>query len=278
MNRLDTKTRTAIARCLIEGVGINATCRTVGVAKHTVLKLLAELGEACLDAHDKIVRNLTCERIQCDEIWAFVGSKERHTSEEKKAEGWGDIWTWTAIDADTKFNISWVVGNRTASEAYELMFDISERVNGGFQLTTDGNRMYLKAAVEQFGVSIDYAQLVKHYGETPESERRYSPVECIGCTKERVIGFPDPQHVSTSYVERANLIMRMSMRRFTRLTNGHSKKVQNHVAAVSLYFMYYNFCRPHQTLTKKNKYPTTPAMAAGVVSDVWPLEKLIELL
>lgn len=280
MNKLSPERQVAIVKCLVEGMGVNATSRTTGTAKNTILKLLLDLGEACLDYHDFAVRNLTPKRIQCDEIWAFVGAKEKHATDEQKAQGYGDIWTWTAIDADTKFNISWMVGERTAKEAYELMRDVKDRVIGSFQLTTDGNSSYLFAVEDTFGLKIDYAMLVKHYGENPEGEKRYSPAECIGCTKEKKLGNPDPKHVSTSYVERANLGMRMHMRRFTRLTNAHSKKVVNHAAAVSLYFMFYNFCRPHMTLTKQseNRYPTTPAMAAGIASEPWSFERLVDLL
>jgi IS1 family transposase len=245
----------------------------IGVAKNTVVKLLCELGAACVVYHDEKVRGLRVRRLQCDEIWSFVGAKAKNVSVDKKQEGWGDTWTWTAIDADTKLCVSYLVGGRDGGWAYEFMQDCAGRIKGRVQVTTDGHKAYLDAVEDAFGMEVDYAQLQKIYGAPSDAEqRRYSPAKCIGADMKVVSGNPDPKHVSTSYVERQNLTMRMSMRRFTRLTNGFSKKIENHIAAVALYFMYYNFCRVHQTLR------VTPAMEAGVSDHVWGVEELIGLL
>ena len=210
--------------------------------------------------------------MQCDEIWSFVGSKEKNTSTEKKAEGCGDCWTWTAIDADTKLMISFRLGDRTLATAYDFMHDVAARISNRIQLTTDGHRVYLEAVESAFGMEIDYAMLNKVYRSNPEGQTRYSPAKCIGCTTQTITGAPDPKHVSTSYVERANLTMRMSMRRFTRLTNAFSKKLENHAAMVALYFMYYNFGRVYQTLR------VTPAMEAGLADHVRSIEEIVSLL
>jgi IS1 family transposase len=272
MNRLSTSKRVQVLSALVEGVSINATCRMSGVAKHTVLNLLRDLGCAAAEYHHRNVRGLRVRRIQCDEIWAFVGAKQKNASPEKKAEGWGDAWTWTAIDADTKLCVSYLVGGRTTGWATDFMLDCRERIVGQPQITTDAHKPYLKAVEEAFGGDADYAMLHKVYGASNEPEHRYSPATCIGCDMKVVSGDPDPAHVSTSYVERQNLTMRMSMRRFTRLTNGFSKKLENHGHAVALYFMHYNFCRVHKTLR------VTPAMEAGLADHIWTIEELISLL
>lgn len=272
MNRLSMAKRTHILSALVEGVSINATCRMTGAAKHTVLDLLRDLGCAAAEFHHRNVRGLKVRRLQCDEIWAFVGAKQKNATPDKKAEGWGDVWTWTAIDANTKLCVSYLVGGRTAGWATDFMLDCRDRIVGQPQITTDAHKPYLKAVEEAFGGDADYAMLHKVYGASNEPEHRYSPATCIGCDMKTVSGDPDPAHVSTSYVERQNLTMRMSMRRFTRLTNAFSKKLENHGHAVALYFLHYNFCRVHKTLR------VTPAMEAGLTDHIWPLEELIELL
>jgi IS1 family transposase len=272
MNRLSTAKQVQVVSALVEGVSINATCRMTGVAKHTVLNLLRDLGCAAAAFHDFKVRGVQVRRLQCDEIWAFVGAKQKNASPEKKAEGWGDAWTWTAIDADTKLCVTFLVGGRTTGWATDFMLDCRERIVGKPQITTDAHKPYLKAVEEAFGGDADYAMLHKVFGASNEPEHRYSPATCIGCDMKTVSGDPDPAHVSTSYVERQNLTMRMSMRRFTRLTNGFSKKLENHGHAVALYFMHYNFCRVHKTLR------VTPAMEAGLSDHVWTLEELVSLL
>jgi IS1 family transposase len=263
-------------------MSIRATVRTTGAAKNTVTKLLTEAGDACSYAANELLNDLDCRRVQCDEIWSFCYSKASNVPEGHRGEfGYGDVWTWVAIDADTKLVPSWVVGDRSAWSARLLIDDLAFRCRNRLQLTTDGYHTYLEAVERRFGGDIDYAMLVKLYGQ-PEgegNERRYSPAACTGTDKRRIAGDPDPAHISTSYVERQNLTMRMSMRRFTRLTNAFSKKVENLTAAVSLHFVYYNFARPHQTLTKANGgYKTTPAMAAGVTNRVWTLTDIAGLL
>ena len=272
MNRLTTVKRAAVVKALVEGCSIRATVRLTGVAKNTIVKLLVELGSACTKFQDETLRNLPCKRLQCDEVWSFVGGKDKNLSPEQKAQGLGSVWTWTAIDADTKLVPSWLVGSRDAESAYEFMTDLASRLRGRVQLTTDAYRPYLLAVDGAFGIDIDYARLHKIYGGDTQAQRTYSPAVCIGCRSEVVTGDPDPQHVSTSYAERQNLSMRMSMRRFTRLTNAFSKKVENRAAAVALYFMWYNFGRVHQTLR------VTPAMEAGVTDHVWSVEEIVSLL
>jgi IS1 family transposase len=243
-----------------------------GVHRTTAMKLLADLGRACSIYQDRVLRNLKCSRIQCDEIWSFVGAKEKNTSAEKKAEGWGDVWTWISLDADTKLVPCWYVGTRDAGAAYHFMHDLADRLTHRVQLTTDGHKPYLTAVADAFGGEIDYATLTKIYGEGPKTEARYSPAQCMGMRVAKVSGSPESDHISTSYVERQNLTMRMSMRRFTRLTNGFSKKVENHEHAVALHYMHYNFCRIHQSLR------VTPAMEAGIADHVWSLDEVISLL
>ena len=246
------------------------------VSINTVTKLLVDVGTACAEFQDKALVNLPCKRIQCDEIWSFVYAKAKNAEPDMKACGVaGDVWTWTAICADTKLAASWMVGSRGVETARVFMSDLSERLSNRVQLTTDGHRAYLNAVERAFGGDIDYAMLVKIYGgagDNRDPSRRYSPGECCGTIKDRVAGKPDEAHVNTSYVERQNLTMRMSMRRFTRLTNGFSKKVENHMHAVSLHFMYYNFGRVHKSLR------VTPAMEAGISDTVWSLEDIARLV
>jgi len=243
-----------------------------GVSKNTVVKLLADLGTACAGYHDRHVRNLRVRRMQCDEIWCFVGAKAKNASLEKKQEGWGDIWTWVGIDADTKVVVSYLVGGRDGGWAQEFMDDCASRITNRVQITTDGHKVYLDAVENAFGADIDYAMLQKIYGADPENETRYSPARCIGADMKVISGNPDPKHVSTSYVERQNLTMRMHMRRFTRLTNGFSKKIENHRHAVALHYMFYNYCRIHQSLR------CTPAMEAGLADHVWNVQEICALL
>ena len=272
MNFLDNTTRAKVIGCLIEGCSVRATVRMTGVSKPTILKLLADLGAACAAYHDRYVRNLRVRRLQADEIWQFVGAKAKNASPEKKQEGWGDVWTWVGIDADTKLVVSYLVGGRDGGWAQEFMQDCASRINGRVQVTTDGHRMYLDAVEGAFGIDCDYAMLQKIYGASMDNETRYSPAKCIGCDMKVVSGNPDPKHVSTSFVERQNLTMRMHMRRFTRLTNAFSKKVENHAHSVALHYMFYNFCRIHRTLR------VTPAMQAGLSDHVWSLEELCAIL
>ncbi|HEY0875586.1 MAG TPA: DDE-type integrase/transposase/recombinase [Vicinamibacterales bacterium] len=274
MNRLSTAERARIVACLVEGNSLRATARLTGFARMTIEKLLRDLGRACAEYHDQHVRNVSSRRVQCDEIWAFVYAKKKNVTAEitEKHPDAGDVWTWTAIDADSKLVISWLVGSRDASSAYVFMQDVAERLRNRVQLTTDGHRPYLDAVEAAFGGEIDYAMLQKIYGADPGSETRYSPAVCIGCKAEEISGQPNPKHISTSYVERQNLTMRMHMRRFTRLTNAFSKKAEMLAYNVALHFMYYNFCKIHQTLR------VTPAMEAGVSDHVWSVEELVGLL
>ena len=273
MNKLTTAKRVQVVRCLVEGNSIRGTVRITGVAKNTVVKLLVDLGAACSEYQDRELRDLYCEHVQADEIWSFCYAKAKNVPEEHRGEwGYGDVWTYTAIDAETKLVPSWFIGPRNLDSATMFMRDLVSRLHGRVQLTTDGHTMYLDAVESAFGSDVDYAMLQKIYGTSPELERRYSPVECLGTTTEVIQGNPDKKHISTSYVERQNLTMRMSMRRFTRLTNAFSKKVENLAAAVSLHFMHYNFCRKHQA------HGMTPAMAAGVTDHVWTIEDLVGLL
>lgn len=274
MNKLDTKRRSQVVAALVEGAGINSVARMTGVSKPTILKLLTDLGPACAKYQDEKLRNLPCKRIQCDEIWSFCFAKDKNLAEEMKGKfGFGSVWTWTALDADSKLMVSYLVGDRTAIYARKFIDDLASRLAHRVQLTTDGHRAYLTAVEQSFGNEVDYAMLDKIYNAPPTSgTTRYSPAECCGTRKLRVKGNPDMAHVSTSYVERMNLQIRMGMRRFTRLTNAHSKKIENHIHSVSLYFMHYNFCRIHSTLR------VTPAMQAGVADHVWSIEEIIDLL
>ena len=275
MNKLDRKTRKLILRCLVEGMSIRATARTAEVSKKTVVKLFVDATKVCAEFQDKTLRDLPCKRIQCDEIWSFVYCKDKNVRRAKSAPTEaGDVWTWTAICADTKIVPSWLVGDRSGATAIEFMDDLRPRLSNRVQLTTDGHKAYLGAVEGAFGGDVDYAMLVKIYGGSAgkTAEKRYSPAECTGIKKRGITGDPDKSHVSTSYVERQNLTMRMSTRRFTRLTNAFSKKVENHAHSVALHFMHYNFCRVHKSLGE------TPAMRAGVADRVFDLDDIIALI
>lgn len=272
MNKLPIEKRRQILAMLVEGSSMRSISRIVDVSINTVSKLLVDSGEAALAIHDEHVRNVPASRIQCDEIWSFCYAKAKNVPTATAApEGAGDVWTWTAIDADSKLMVSYFVGDRGAESAMVLMDDLRARLANRVQLTTDGHRAYLEAVEGAFGADVDYAQLVKLYGElggkTPE--RRYSPAQCNGAIKRRVEGNPDIEHVSTSHVERMNLSIRMQNRRFTRLTNAFSKKLDNHIHALALYFCFYNFCRIHKSLK------VSPAMAAGVADTLWSLDDVI---
>jgi IS1 family transposase len=273
MNKLNLDSKRRVVAALVEGNSLRATARMTGIHRTTIMKLLADLGTACSAYQDKTLRDLNCSLIQCDEIWAFVGAKEKNCTPEMKAVGYGDVWTWVAIDAQTKLVPCWFVGQRDAGCAYHFIHDLKGRLANRVQLTTDGHKAYLSAVEDAFGCEVDYATLIKIYGTTAEgAEVRYSPAQCMGTHRAAVSGKPDFAHVSTSFVERQNLTMRMSMRRFTRLTNAFSKKVENHEHAVALHYMYYNFARVHQSLR------VTPAMEAGVSDHVWTIDEILTLL
>lgn len=274
MNKLQTDKRAQILNCLCEGNSLRATARLTGASINTVVKLLIDAGNACTRYQDEVLRNLSCKRLQCDEVWAFCYAKDKNCTEEMKQKGAGSVWTWAAIDADTKLIPCWYVGNRDAEAAYHFMHDLAGRLAHRVQLTTDAHRPYLQAVEDAFGTEIDFAQLVKIYGKSfnDSPEARYSPAQCMGARKAKIMGKPDYAHVSTSISERQNLTMRMGMRRFTRLTNAFSKKVENHEHAVALHFMHYNFCRIHKSLR------VTPAMEAGVSDHVWSLEELANMI
>ena len=273
MNRLPLEKRTQIIGLLVEGNSVRATARLADVSFNTVLKLIPQIGAACQKYHDEHVRNLQSQRIECDEIWSFIYGKDKNLPEDQRGKfGIGSIWTWVAIDAESKLVVSYLVGNRDADYARMFMYDVAERLKNRVQMTTDGLKAYLEAVEENFGADIDFAQLVKMYGKPIEGEHRYSPAECTGAVKTPITGSPKTKYISTSYVERQNLTMRMNMRRFTRLTNAFSKKVENHAHAVALHFMYYNYCRIHKTLR------VSPAMAAGIEKHLWTVEDLARLL
>jgi IS1 family transposase len=272
MNKLSTKQRTKVITALVEGNSIRAACRMTGAAKGTVTRLLIDVGEACYIYQYKNLKNLQSRRIQCDEIWSFCYAKQDNLPEKKRGKfGYGDIWTYVAIDADTKLVPCWLVGLRTARYANDFLSDLKRRLVNRVQLTTDGHRKYLDAVDDVFGNNIDYAMLIKLYGADPEGDKRYSPSECLGTETRIIKGNPEPKQISTSFVERQNLTMRMGMRRFTRLTNGFSKKVDNLKHSVALHYMYYNFARVHKTLG------VTPAMAAGITDHVWAIDEIIAL-
>lgn len=274
MNTLTRDDRARILHLLCEGSSIRAVTRITGASKNTVIKLMVDAGKACAVYHDQHIRDLKAKRIQVDEIWSFTYAKQKNVATAKAApDGSGDTWTWTALDADSKLIVSWLVGGRDSEYAIAFMDDLRSRLANRVQLTSDGHKAYLEAVEGAFGGDIDYAQLIKLYGAAPESAKgRYSPAECIGARKERIEGNPDPKHVSTSFAERQNLNMRMHMRRFTRLTNAFSKKVENHDHSVALFTTYYNFVRIHQTLR------VTPAMAAGVTGRLWEIGDIVALL
>ena len=271
MNRMSLAQRAKILGFLVEGMSLRAASRLADCSINTVTKLLEDVGAACAEYQDAALRNLPCKRVQCDEIWSFVGAKQKNVAQ--GANGYGDVWTWTAICADTKLVASWMVGSRDGEAANTFIADLAGRLANRVQLTTDGHKVYVDAVERAFGAGIDYAMLIKLFGEGPASpERKYSPADQVGTKIVKIEGTPDMAKVSTSYVERQNLTMRMSMRRFTRLTNGFSKKVENHAHAVALHFMHYNFGRIHKTLR------VTPAMEAGVSDHVWSLEEIAALV
>jgi IS1 family transposase len=273
MNKLPRTKRIEIISHLVEGMSLRGVTRVSGVSINTVTKLLIDAGKACSEFQSLTFRNLTCRRIQVDEIWAFCYAKQRNVETAKAApEGAGDVWTWTAIDADTKLIPSWLVGDRSGATAKVFISDLASRLLTRVQLTSDGHKSYLQAVGQAFGGDIDYAMLIKTYGEAAEPAGRYSPGICTGIEKEAITGSPDMRHVSTSYVERANLTMRMHMRRFTRLTNGFSKKVENHAHSVALHFMAYNFVRIHGSLR------CSPAMAAGVSQRLWDIGDIVTVI
>jgi len=277
MNKLSVERQAQIIRVLCEGNSIRSTARITSTAINTVVKLLRNAGDACAKYQDIHLRNLPCKIIQCDEIWSFCYAKQKNVPMEKQGRlGYGDVWTWTAIDADTKLVPSWSVGFRDAGYAYRFMKDLQSRLANRVQLTTDGHRVYLRVIEDVFGADIDYAMLVKLYGHDMSGETRYSPAKCVGTNSRIVTGYPDIAKISTSFAERQNLTMRMSMRRFTRLTNAFSKKLENHMFAIALYFMHYNFARPHKSLA--NPYPRTPAMASGVSDHIWTIEEIVRLV
>ena len=273
MNKLSTAKRSQIIRMLVDGVSLRAISRIEDVSINTVSKMLIEAGEACVDFHNNHVHRVNAKRMQVDEIWQFCYAKEKNVSSAKAApEGAGDTWTWTAIDADSKLIVSWLLGDRSQRSAYHFIADLAERIVGRTQLTSDGLRLYRTAVEAVLGADVDYAQIVKVFGSPVEDEKRYSPATCKGTIKTVVTGRPDPDHISTSYVERHNLTMRMSMRRFTRLTNGFLKKLRNHALALALYFVHYNFCRIHKTLS------VSPAMAAGITTQLHDAEWIVGLV
>ena len=273
MNKLSMDKKAAVISGLVEGCSVRSVSRMTGVAKGTILRLLADIGMACAAFHDLTVRNVRAQRVQVDEIWSFVGAKQKNvTPEMRESRPCGDVWTFVAIEAQTKLVISWLLGSRDAGCATALLSDLQERVTNRIQLTTDGHRMYLTAVPDAFGpTGIDYAMLVKIYGNDLEGQKRYSPAQCLGVQASTILGDPDPKQVSTSYVERQNLTMRMNMRRFTRLTNAFSNKLENHGHTVALFYMHYNFCRIHQSLR------VTPAMETGISQHVWSIPEIIAL-
>lgn len=273
MNRLSTEKRAQVIGALIEGNSIRSTVRMTGVSKDAVLKLIPDMGVACASHHNATVRGVSARRVQCDEVWSFCYAKEKNVPEAKKGTGAGSVWTWIAIDADSKLIVSYLCGGRDAEWACRFMEDLASRVSTRIQITTDGHRAYAEAVEGAFGMEVDYAMLIKLYGAPSDRpDTRYSPAECIGTRTGVFSGSPDPQHISTSFVERQNLNLRMGVRRFTRLTNAFSKKFENHCHMLAIYHAYYNFCRVHQTLR------VTPAMESGLADHVWSLNEMVELL
>ena len=281
INRLSTERRGQVVSLLCEGMSIRSIVRVTGVAKNTVTKLLVDLGAACAEYQDAVLTNLRPSRMECDEIWSFCYAKQKNVPDEfQDTPGYGDVWTWVAVDADTKLVPSWLVGERTMADAYTFIADMRSRIDPShrIQLTTDGLRLYIDVVDSLFRDNIDYSVLHKLYGSDADTERTYSPSQCIGIDKRVIAGTPDLDKAGTSFVERQNLTMRMGMRRFTRLTNAFSKKLENLTHAVNLHYMYYNFARPHQTLTKRYGKPTTPAMAAGIAKYPWSYTQIASLL
>jgi IS1 family transposase len=274
MNKMTREQRTQILHLLCEGSSVRAVSRITGSAKNAILKLMADAGKACAAYHDEHVVNLKSRRVQVDEVWSFVYAKEKNVAKAKAApEDAGDAWTWTALDADSKLLLAYFVGDRDSESASTFMDNVASRLANRVQLTSDGHKAYLEAVEGAFGAAVDYAQLVKMFGASPESSKgRYSPAECTGIKKTRIEGDPDPKHISTSYIERSNLTVRMHNRRFTRLTNGFSKKLENHAYSVALFAMYYNFCKIHKTLR------VTPAMEAGVSDRIWDVVDIVKLV
>ena len=273
MRKLSLEKRALLVGLLVKGNSIRASSRLSGVAYNSVLTFVGDIGRACTDFQDETIRNVTAQRVQADEIWAFCYAKDKNVPDAMKGQdGVGSVWTWVALDADSKLAISWLIGDRSGAAASVFLHDVAGRLANKVQLTTDGHRAYLSAVESAFGSEIDYAMLEKVYGPSPEGERRYSPAECIGCKRHIIMGSPDPEKINTSFVERQNLNMRMSMRRFTRLSNGFSKKVENHAHSVALHFMWYNFGRIHKTLR------VTPAMEAGLAESVWTHEDVAALV
>ncbi len=270
MNRLPLPKRAQVINALVEGNSIRATCRLTGACKDAVLKLVRDMGTACVAFHNSTVRGVRVQRVQCDEVWSFCYAKEKNVPLEKEGTGAGSVWTWIAIDADSKLVLSYLCGGRDASWACKFMEDMASRVTTRIQITTDGHRAYAEAVEGAFGMDVDYAMLIKLYGApSDQPDTRYSPAACIGTRTGILSGSPDPRHISTSYVERQNLNLRMGVRRFTRLTNAFSKKFENHSHMVAIYHAFYNFCRVHQTLR------VTPAMEVGLTDHVWSLEELV---
>ncbi len=277
MNRLPVEKRAQILSMLVEGNSLRATTRMAGCSINTVSKLLLDVGDACAAYQDRTLRDLPCKTIEADEIWSFCYSKQKNVPEDHKGEfGYGDVWTWVALDADAKLAVTWLVGERKLGDCWTFIADLRDRVSGRIQLSTDAHQTYRGVVGLVFNKNeVDWAQLIKQYRSQRMGEGRYSPPVCIGTKTKVRLGDPDPAKVSTSYVERQNLTMRMHMRRYTRLTNGFSKKIENHTAAVAIHFMHYNFARPHKTLA--NPYPRTPAMAAGVADHIWTPAEIVEL-
>jgi IS1 family transposase len=272
MYKLPHEKRVQILHLLMEGNSMRATARIADVAFNSVVKLFISTAEICAEYQDRAFRELSCKKLQLDEIWSFCGSKEKNTTPEKKLEGNGDVWTWVAIDADTKLVPSWRVGDRGGDIAKEFVADLASRLANRVQITTDGHKAYLEAVEGAFGSDVDYSRLIKLYGEIVEGQKRYSPAECIGIKKTKIVGNPDMCCASTSFVERQNLTMRMSIRRFTRLTNAFSRKIENHAHSVALHYMHYNFCRIHKTPR------TSPAMAAGVTNKLWSISDVVDMV
>jgi IS1 family transposase len=273
MNKLPNEKRAQVLQMMAEGLALRAITRLTGISRTTLLKLLADAGQAFSEYQDRVLMNLPCRRVQVDEAWAFCYAKQKNVPTAKKApEGAGDIWTWVGLDADTKLVASFYVGGRDSKAAEIFINDLAKRLANRVQLTSDGHRPYLEAVEDAFGAAIDYATLVKVYGEAPEGQRRYSPAVCTGAQKHRIEGSPNPKYISTSFVERQNLSMRMGNRRMTRLTNAFSKKAENHGHMMAIYFMHYNFVRIHQTLK------ITPAMAAGVMDRLWEVTDMVDVL
>lgn len=271
MNRLTSEKRAAILGMMVEGMSIRAISRLTGASKNTVVKLLRDAGRSCAEYQDKAIRDLRCKRLQLDEIWSFVYAKRKNVPDHKRGEA-GDVWTWTAIDADTKLVASWMLGDRSGETARAFVSDLAARLATRVQITTDGHKAYLDAVDHAFGIDVDFAMLEKIYASPTEGQKRYSPPVCVGAKRQEIVGNPDKAHISTSYAERMNLNIRMGLRRFTRLTNAFSKKVEHHFFALAIYFMHYNFVRIHQTTR------VTPAMAAGVTDELWEIADVVRMI